>query len=270
MKAKPVAKKTRSRRIWIPKQNTSPPNPNSSANHTLPANPQQLDNGWGVGPTPPPYAGFSFRNHFQYEGPSLLDGFHQENNTVDDPTDERSVYSEIEVVTDDFINGRPNNEYQFIRTGGEHRTVIILDNTMFMLFLGQLIKQIYTPRLEFMPDWNTVSTEVQYFLLNPLKILSQVWSAITENMQSYVPIFSTPVDPVMAAIKSGIFIDSDQWLPVALALHFLFESSDTVSWLYTDGIYDQPHGTELQMDQLPMLACMPEEAQVQLLPSNDE
>lgn len=85
---------------------------------------------------PEEQTGFSLRDYLRYEGPSLMDGVTQSNNVTDDPTDEWSIYSDIAEAADDFINGRPNSAYQFIRAGRDNQTVLLMENPSLLRLIG--------------------------------------------------------------------------------------------------------------------------------------
>lgn len=169
-----------------------------------------------------------------------MDGAPQENNMVGDLTDKWSTYSETEAVAGDLFNGRSNEEYQSICAGGEHQTVVIVGTPMFMIFLGQFAKLTYTPKIEYASEWNSSRSVTQYLPLNPLMELSQVWRAVASDLESYVPILGAPVDPILEAIMIGICIDANVWYPVALALHFLLDCTDTTTWIHVNGTREQP------------------------------
>lgn len=55
----------------------------------------------------------------QDTSPFLLDGITPEDNVSDDPQDEWFVYSSISDVADNFVDGIPNDQFQFVPAGGD-------------------------------------------------------------------------------------------------------------------------------------------------------
>jgi hypothetical protein len=178
-----------------------------------------------------------------------MNGIPQENDMVDDTMEECSIYSEKEGAADDFTNGTSNEGYQFICAGGVHLTVIVVDNPMFMFFLGQMAKQTYTPKIEPAATRRSNVSTTQCFPLNPLRVLSQVWFAVTSVLESNAPSLNYSVDPILDVIKTGIYIDANVWHQVALALYFLFDCTDTASWIHVHGVGRQSLESQKHKDQ---------------------
>lgn len=170
--------------------------------------------------------------------------------------------SYIAATADDFVNSRPNTEYQLYRAEDARQTVLIMDTPLFMYFLGQVVKQTYTPRMAYEPGFNHNVGDLQYFPVNPLRILSQMMHAVAKATEEFIPILRDPIDPVLEAINSGLFIDIAAWRPIALALHFLFDNDDTMTWLCADGF--SPCGPEPLGQPTTNTANMSEMAQPQI------
>lgn len=248
-----VAKKIRYKQIWVPKLSVSTPNPEYVTNHTLAPPSYCSESASSSGPPqycsapphpnppsmtttpapqstitaspPPPNCNVASTTTTCLpvtEDPPLPS---MENNIAEDHTHGWSMYSDIEAATDDFIIGSPNAEYQFYRAGGVHRSVWIVANIGFMLFLGRMAKLNYTPKIGCVSDLNHPRIDTCCFPLNPMHILSQVIHAAAVYMATCIPVIGTTAMPAGHGISSGIFIDADVWRPVALALNFLSEYS---------------------------------------------
>ena len=107
----------------------------------------------GVWPViPPPYTGFSFRTFFQYDGPSLMDGVDPEHNVQDNLSDIWSFDSEfqaVEALADGFVNGSPAARLEFVRAGGSSVYLRVAADHEFLLWIGRMLKRIYTPAITF-------------------------------------------------------------------------------------------------------------------------
>lgn len=126
-------------------------------NGDAPAAPEIQNNGWGVWHViPPPYTGFSFRRFFEYDGPSLMDGVPQENNIRDNLSDVWSEYSEVEAAAENFFNGVTNAHLNFVRAGGVSSSVVVFSEAGLLLWIGRMLKLIYTPQIMAVPEVNGV------------------------------------------------------------------------------------------------------------------
>ena len=124
-------------------------------------------NGWAAWPiVPPPYTGFNFRTFFEYDGPSLMDGVHQEHNIVDNLSDVRSEFSQVEEFTDNFISGVPSAQFAFVRARGESVSFLITADVELLWWIGGMLKRIYTKTLP-----PAVHPEGAYLPLNPFTFL---------------------------------------------------------------------------------------------------
>ena len=127
------------------------------------------DNGWAAWlVVPPPYTGFSFRTFFEYDGPSLMDGVHQEHNIVDNLSDVWSEFSQVEELADNFINGVPSAQFAFVRAGGQSVSFLITADIELLRWIGSMLKRIYTMKLP-----PAVHPEGAYLPLNPFTFLQQ-------------------------------------------------------------------------------------------------
>lgn len=175
-------KKIRYNQIWVPKQKVSAANPAFSANHTSPPRlPSPIDE-WPV-----------------YSGSS-------------------ASAETIAAAADDFINGRSKNSSRLTCAGGAHQMVLILDNPQFLLFLGQLVKLVYTPRISQGQNMDTSNSIKQHFPLNPFAIVSEVIYAVATAASYSFAQMSVPSYPVQDVLKNEMVIDLNAWRPVAKAL----------------------------------------------------
>ena len=114
-----------------------------------PAQVQFQDNGWPMWPVvPPPYAGFSFRTFFQYDGPSLMDGVDPEINVQDNLSDVWSSdleFQAVEALADGFVLGNPTARLAFVRAGGNSASFFVTVDHDLLLWMGGMLKRIYTP-----------------------------------------------------------------------------------------------------------------------------
>ena len=112
---------------------------------------QIQENGWRAWPVvPPPYSGFSFRTFFQYDGPSLMDGVDPEHNIHDNLSDVWASDEEIEAVealADGFVLGNPMARSTFLRAGGRSVNLMVALDQEFLLWIGELLKHMYTRAL---------------------------------------------------------------------------------------------------------------------------
>ena len=125
------------------------------------------ENGWAAWPIiPPPYTGFSFRTYFEYDGPSLMDGVHQEHNIVDNLSDVWSEFSQVEELADNFINGVPSAQFAVVRAGGASVSLLIIADADLLRWIGSMLKRIYTKSL--LP---AVYPEGAFLMLNPFTVM---------------------------------------------------------------------------------------------------
>ena len=98
------------------------------------------ENGWRMWPVvPPPYTGFSFRNFFQYDGPSLMDGVDPEHNIQDNLSDVWSSDAEfqaVEALADSFVLGNPAARLAFVRAGGDSINFFVPVDHDLLLWIG--------------------------------------------------------------------------------------------------------------------------------------
>ncbi|KAM0929355.1 hypothetical protein ACQ4PT_001463 [Festuca glaucescens] len=108
-------------------------------------------NGWGVWPeVPQPFVGYNFRNLFQYEGPSMMDGVIDINNVSDDPLEAWNEYAEVEAAADRIEHGIVGLGLRFVRAGGELHDMMVPEIDTFLAFVGRMIRSVYTRRI--MPE----------------------------------------------------------------------------------------------------------------------
>jgi hypothetical protein len=93
----------------------------------------QADNGdWGEWP----YEGESWRAITGYDGASMMDGVIPEGNVSDDPDTWSPSLSDMEDAAEDVVQGRQHGELQFLRAGGDNRTLQVeaLPGSLFSSF----------------------------------------------------------------------------------------------------------------------------------------
>ena len=121
---------------------------------------------WPV--VPLPYTGFSFGTFFQYDGPSLMDGVDPEHNVQDNLSDIWSSdieFQAVEALADGFVLGNPTARLAVVRAGGNSASFFVIVDHDLLLWMGGMLKRIYTPALTFQ------TSEAVMFPLNPFKFI---------------------------------------------------------------------------------------------------
>ena len=117
---------------------------------------------------PPSYTGFSFRNFFQYDWPSLMDGVDPEYNVQDNLSDVWSSdyeFQAVEALADGFVLGNPAARLAFVRAGGNSVNFFVAVDHELLLWIGGMLKRIYTPAITFGQSSSVMLP------LNPFKVI---------------------------------------------------------------------------------------------------
>ena len=80
----------------------------------------------------------------------MMDGVHSEHNIQDNLSDIWSFEEEIEAVealADSFVLGNPAARMAFVRAGGASVNIVVAIDHELLLWMGGMLKRIYTPAL---------------------------------------------------------------------------------------------------------------------------
>ena len=92
-------------------------------------------------------------------------------------------YEKVEAETEDFINGAHNAQFQFFRANGAATTIICQSDWQLLVWLGQMLKAVYTPRLMASP-----ARDDAFLPLNPFAVIrSQLELICLNTIQNVSP-----------------------------------------------------------------------------------
>lgn len=102
--------------------------------------------GWGIWPEiPEVHRGYNMRELYGYEGPSMMDGVENSDNSSDDALEAWNDHvEEVEAAADGLLLGSANTTLVFVRAGGAIQSVFVPTFPCFLSFLGWMMRQVYT------------------------------------------------------------------------------------------------------------------------------